>query len=149
MNEPIISPWILYLIEVLNNFSWMAWIVLVVSLIATYIFLCCFKEFERNLIDYEYRDKHYTADFSKEIYNMSKNKKLYKRLTILGLLIAVFSFLSLVFLPSEETCYKMLVADQLTYENVDKLGDSAKDTVDYIFDKIEEVQNGSTESEGK
>lgn len=69
----------------------------------------------------------------------------FKRVLILFMIFAVITAL----IPSKQTMYTMLVTDQLTYENIDKLGDSAKDSVDYIFDKIEEVQNGSTESEGK
>ena len=38
--------------------------------------------------------------------------------------------------PSEETMYKMLVAQYVTYENVDKATESIKEGVDYIFKKL-------------
>lgn len=38
--------------------------------------------------------------------------------------------------PSEETMYKMLVAQYVTYENVDKVTESIKEGVDYIFKKL-------------
>lgn len=42
-----------------------------------------------------------------------------------------------VVIPSEETMYKMLVAQYVTYENVDKATESIKEGVDYIFKKLD------------
>ena len=43
-----------------------------------------------------------------------------------------------ILLPSKETCYKMMVASQITDTNIQKAEDVIKDSVDYIFEKINE-----------
>ena len=45
--------------------------------------------------------------------------------------------LLLVAIPGKETCYKMLVASQVTDENIEKVENVIKDSVDYIFEKLE------------
>ena len=61
---------------------------------------------------------------------------------------AIVLICSLVFnlvLPTEKTCYTMLVSSQLTEENIHNVGDNAKEVVDYIFEKIHEVQSTDEE----
>ena len=56
-------------------------------------------------------------------------------------IVILFSILLLVvipFIPSKETCYKMMVASQITDTNVQKAEDVIKNSVDYIFEKINE-----------
>lgn len=120
MSEPIISPWLVYLINVLMNFQGV-----------TILFLLfaggSFAAFGLVVIALM-GDDEYEKTFSNCL----------KGLKISGILFSVFLIISIL-IPSKETMYTMLVADQVTYENVDKLGEGAKETVDYIFDKIEEV----------
>ncbi len=42
----------------------------------------------------------------------------------------------MIFIPSQETMYKMLVTNYVTYENAEIATDAIKDSVDYIFDKL-------------
>ena len=49
----------------------------------------------------------------------------------------VISILGLTFIPTKETMYKMLVANFVTYENVETATDAIKDSVDYIFEKLD------------
>lgn len=135
MSEPIISPWIFYLINVFVNLQGAMMIIIIFSGIG----IIAFGVFTIIAACNDDEDE----DEEEEIFHMFL--KWLKRSTIIFLI----SLTILLLIPSKETMYTMLVADQVTYENVDALGDSAKDTVDYIFDKIEEVQNGSTESEGE
>ena len=61
-------------------------------------------------------------------------RKLFSRLmigTIISLLITSFA-------PSKETCTEMMVASLITKENVETTIEVAKDTVDYIIEKVEE-----------
>ena len=39
-------------------------------------------------------------------------------------------------IPSQKTMYTMLVANFVTYENVETATESIKDSVDYIFEKL-------------
>ena len=48
-----------------------------------------------------------------------------------------------VIIPNDRTIYKMLIAKNVTYENLDKASEVIKDSVDYIFDKV----NGKEEGE--
>ena len=41
--------------------------------------------------------------------------------------------------PSKDTIYAMIAFNALTEENVKKIGNTGKDVVDYVFDKIEEI----------
>lgn len=50
----------------------------------------------------------------------------------------MITLIAFTFLPSEETCYKMMISAQVTEENINKAEDVIKDSVDYIFEKINE-----------
>lgn len=122
MSELIISPKILYLINLLSNLDGIGLLCIILCGVSVVI-LGIFSIF--SIIDED--------DYAVHIIIVS----WFKRVLILFMIFVVMTAL----IPSKQTMYTMLVADQLTYENVDKLSDSAKDAVDYIFDKIEEVQN--------
>lgn len=132
MSEPIISPKILYLINLLSNLDGIVLLCIILCGIAVVI-LGLFSIF--SIVDEDEAEDDYAVHITIVSW--------FKRVLILFMIFVVMTAL----IPSKQTMYTMLVADQLTYENVDKLSDSAKDTVDYIFDKIEEVQNESTDSE--
>ncbi|MFR7590240.1 MAG: hypothetical protein ACLUVC_02260 [Longibaculum sp.] len=55
---------------------------------------------------------------------------------ICGIVLTICT-LFIIFIPSKETMYAMLIADNVTYENVDYATNAIKDGVDYIFEKIE------------
>lgn len=130
MSEPIISPWLIYLIEASSTIKTVLFGLFIVFCVATLVhFLISIEEIDLDLSD---------TDLAR-----------HKKAAIRWVVIAIITALIAAFVPTKETCYKLLIANYTTYENVDKLGDGAKDTVDYVFDKIEEVQNGSTESEGE
>ena len=128
MGNPIINPWLIYGIELTNNL-----LVLVGIAMIVFALLALF------LISYSLGEINSNAS--------NENKKKAKKYAIICIILSILNIIIFAATPSKETCYKMLVANYATYENVDKLGENAKDTVDYIFDKIEEVQNESTNSE--
>ena len=41
-------------------------------------------------------------------------------------------------IPTSNTCYQMIVASQITDTNIQKVEDVIKNSVDYIFEKINE-----------
>ena len=59
--------------------------------------------------------------------------KTIKKIVVAGVLLMTFDML----LPSKKTCYQMMIASQVTEENVKKAEDVIKDSVDYIFEKID------------
>ena len=117
----IINPWIFYLIDVLSSLKGITLTAIVITLfgsigLGTYIVVCqscyCYGEEDRHLIT-------------------KLTKILKKVLIVLCIITGVYTVT-----PSEETMYKMLVAQNVTYENVDKATEAIKDGVDYIFKKL-------------
>lgn len=56
-----------------------------------------------------------------------------------AILSMVVSMLLIVFIPSKETILTMLVADMITYENIELTKDSAMALVDYIVEQIKTI----------
>lgn len=60
-------------------------------------------------------------------------------------IVFIISSISAALIPSKETIYTIAVADQLTPDNIDQIGKSSEDVVDYIVDKIDQIVNDSDE----
>lgn len=117
----IINPWIFYLIDVLSSLKGISLTVIVLTilgLIATGLVTVIAK-----------CDSFYDDDTARFV---TLSIKLLKKL----LIVLCISFGVYTVTPSEETMYKMLVAQNVTYENVDKATEAIKDGVDYIFKKL-------------
>jgi hypothetical protein len=61
-------------------------------------------------------------------------KKRLKLFFIFGLITVMIS----IFLPDKETCIEMMVASQITHENVEATKEEVYEIIDYITDKIKE-----------
>ena len=109
---PIISPWLFYLVDVMDNLKFEC-------LFIPMLFLLYMLSIA------------YTKE---EDINEEKIVKIVKKLIICSAL--VFTVES--FLPSKKTCYQMMIASQVTEENIKKAEDTIKSSVDYIFEKINE-----------
>lgn len=46
----------------------------------------------------------------------------------------------LVFMPSEDTIYKMMIASQVTTENIGTAKETIQDVADYIVDAVKEIK---------
>jgi hypothetical protein len=51
----------------------------------------------------------------------------------------VIAFSIDIFVPSEKTVYKMMVANLATYENIDIAADTIEDAFDHVIDKLVEL----------
>lgn len=74
------------------------------------------------------------------------NKMLLKVFKACVITIAITSILA-VFTPSSETCEKMLISSVVTHENVESTKEDAKEFVDYLFEKIEELETNNIPKE--
>ncbi len=126
MNTPIINPWIIYLISLCGNMKTLSIIAICIMVMVVIIVGLCWAFEEYDCCDEE--DERAVRQY------FSKWLKIPTIVLICGL---VFSLV----LPTEKTCYTMLVSSQLTEENIHNVGDNAKEVVDYIFEKIQKVQS--------
>ena len=110
----IINPWWFYLVDVIGSFKIWCLVLLV---------FCVLGFGATMLLEYDE-----VLDESDEV----KVIKTLKKMVIVGALVITFD----MFLPTKETCYKMMVASQVTEENIQKAEDVIKNSVDYIFEKI-------------
>ena len=114
---PVISPWLFYVIDLLDKLRETAIIVfwiIVVTVLVVGLF---------SLLECEY--------WEDEI--IQKLKKALK----FSVIPIVISSVMYIAIPSKDVTYKMLVAKYVTYENIDKATDTIKDGVDYIFEKLD------------
>lgn len=118
-NEPIIRPLWLYLIDLLNKLNVLMFLVLVVTVGITIIAIAyCLSEWG-----------YFEDDEAKEI------KRVFKKVIVVILVVA----LVVVAIPTKETMYTMLIAEQITPANVQYVGESVEGCVDYMFDKVDDL----------
>lgn len=117
----IINPWIFYVIDVLSSLKGITLTAIVITLFGS-IGLGTYIVVYQSSYCYGEEDRHLIAKLT---------KILKKVLIVLCIITGVYTVT-----PSEETMYKMLVAQYVTYENVDKATETIKDGVDYIFKKL-------------
>ena len=117
IDMPIVSPWVFYLINLLSNISNLCFIL-------TFVLSLVFS----GLILYQWITR---LDLDDEIWESFI--KWCKRTAIT----LVISILGLTLIPTKETMYQMLVANYVTDKNIETAADVIKDSVDYIFEKIE------------
>lgn len=113
----VISPWLFYVIDLLDKLREVAiivfWIIVVTILITGFVALLEGEYWEDKIIQ--------------------KLKKALK----LSVIPIVISSVMYVTIPSKDVMYKMLVSKYVTYENIDKATNTIKDGVDYIFEKLD------------
>lgn len=65
-----------------------------------------------------------------------KEKQSYFRYLKLVLKVIIPCVIITIFTPCSDTIYKMIVADNVTPHNIEVIGDTIEDSIDYIFEKI-------------
>ena len=119
--EPIISPWLIWLLGVLNALKLVSiifFIIGVLSLIIIISILLAIREdLETTII------------------------KLFNK-TIKALIIFTsISMLSVLFVPDKGIAEKMIISNYITEDNINTVSENTKEAIDYIFDKIEGLTN--------
>lgn len=115
---PIINPWLFYLVDVIGNFKSACFVLILLIVIGFGT---------TTLIEIGETADELELDEAKVI-------KTLKKMAIVVVLLVTFN----MFLPSKKTCYQMMIASQVTDNNIQKAEDVIKDSVDYIFEKINE-----------
>ena len=111
MNAPLFNPIWFYFIELFDRFS----IVFIV------IGLFAVISGGATIFFYKLEDEYIP--------------KCTKKIIITGAIVALIGGI----MPSEETCYKMIVASYVTPANIESVRGEAIDLVDYIIEKVDEL----------
>ena len=130
--KPIISPWSIYFADVLPSLGHVG---LALAIVATAAFIILLILWGVILTEY---------DFTKDT-NALYHKLVFK----ICLPIMLAGYLISILTPSKKTIYTMMVVNQITPHNIEILGDSAKDVVDYITDEIKELTKEEKTEEDK
>ena len=145
--EPIINPWIVYVINLFNNVYPVLLIMIAALAIALIVYMAYFMTVKDDMIEYEdlYKKSQLcNYKFTEEAFNKYLEKcnlkinncvKIMKKIAVFFAIVIVL----LILLPSRETMYTMFTLHYVTEDNIKMVGDSAQDVVDYIFDKVEEI----------
>lgn len=116
--EPIINPLWFYLIDVVDNLSMVSIILLIISILAfAIISFCAVASFIDDTLE------------EKEKQICLKYLKMTLKVIIPCATIALFT-------PNSTTIYKMIIADNITPHNIEVVGNTIEDSIDYIFEKI-------------
>ena len=124
----IISPWWIYLIDLFYNLKGLLGVALfllggaAVALLIIWFF---------SSLDYE-QDEGPIVACKKYL------KKSVIWLCVSGLLFTV--------IPSKDTMYTMIVLDNVTTDNIQAIGKTGKDIIDYITNQIDKVVNNKEEN---
>ena len=113
MNDPIISPWLIYLIDTVEP---LINVIIVSAIVSISMFILLLTA---NAATYN----------DDKIEENSKKAKLFLK-------VGVICGLLLVFIPRPCTLYKMVVANYVTPANIQATGEFADKTMDKVIDKI-------------
>ena len=121
--KPIISPWLIYFAELADSIN-MAF--LFVTFIAFIIMAFAFIPYMDN-----------------------KKDETLKQCLKKSFIWFCISVAIVVMTPSKDTVYTMVVLDNVTTDNIQTIGKTGKDVVDYITDQIDKIVNEDDEKENK
>ena len=153
--EPIINPWIVYVINMIDNFGPVIWIVFLGLAIVFVIYVIYLINVKENISTYESKYKINCALDNKSMINELKHQlekycsqekyciKIMKKVAVCFAIVIML----LTLLPSRETMYAMFTLHYVTEDNIKMVGDSAQDVVDYIFNKVEEITDNNLDAE--
>lgn len=123
----IINPWWFYLISILSTVSILSVLYFLLSL-AAFIFIAVGFASEANS-----REERRNENGNDDAY------KWWKKAFKISTVTLVSSIMLLVFVPSEKTMDKMLIASVVTKQNVEAGADFTQDQISKLIDKISDA----------
>lgn len=125
--KPVINPWIMYVIGLVNNISFIFAVVIFFLLSAIIIVAATgFVKFVENYDNFdEFLEDNHTA------------VKWFKK----GCISLIIAGIVMILIPSEKTLYSMVVLENVTPNNIEIAGNTGKDVIDYLFDKIDQMND--------
>lgn len=122
--KPIISPWMIYFASRVDSLIILAVCILVCCVIVICIALMIFSEGD---IEYES-----ALNFIKKC-----------------VIAFIISIVVLVITPNTETIYTMMTVNEITPDNIQTIGKTGKNVIDYIIDQIDKIVNKDKDKENK
>ena len=113
----IISPWVFYWISVSDTLSRLMLFGVFVGL-SVLVFSCVYNDNGESIC--------------------GERKHMVRKV---GIFLTSLCLIGIVFLPSEDTCYKMLAADMFTQDNINSATEYVTDVIDYAVDKVKELNS--------
>lgn len=117
--KPIISPWLIYFAELADSIN------------VTFLFVAFIAFIVTAFVFIPYMD--------------NKKDETLKQCLRKSFIWFCISVAIVVITPSKDTVYTMLVLDNVTTENIQAIGKTGKDVVDYITDQVDKVVNDKEE----
>ena len=118
--KPIINPWFIYLAGACDKIreivGFLFWVGLIPCICISVIYFLSYLDDELVSL--------------RTVYSLAILKKFVTVTVVASILYGV--------IPTSNTCYQMMIASQITDNNIQKAEDVIKDSVDYIFEKINE-----------
>lgn len=137
MNTPIISPWFFYFAGIADGLGITLMVFGCMAILISIIVLCV---------------------------SVDENETDFVKKSIKGIIISIVIIILGIFCPSEDTCYKMMLAKFATPQNIqtiteyvgdtasdvsDSVSDAIKDTMDYSVDCIYDIRNNQKVGDDK
>ena len=128
MNEPIISPWIFYIMDVTGTIIPVVVSAAVISVITMLIMCSHINSLKENFTSRwnSEEDRNYIKQ------EIEKSNKAIIRLSF----VFILSILLVIFIPSEKTIIRMVITKNLTPARIEKAGELTEKTIDKIIEKI-------------
>ena len=121
-NAPIILPVFFYLLQVLDELKLVT--IIFFSLSVAIAFIIAIVEFYTFLDDEE-----------------SKIISLFSKWLKRSLVATIISLVLLVFLPTKKTIIAMVIAKNITPQNIENAQNVIKSSIDYVFEKINSLES--------
>lgn len=137
MNTPIISPWFFYFAGIADGLGITLMVFGCIAILISIIVLCV---------------------------SVDENETDFVKKSIKGIIISIVIIILGIFCPSENTCYKMMLAKFATPQNIqtiteyvgdtasdvsDSVSDAIKDIMDYSVDRIYDIRNNQKVGDDK
>lgn len=128
MNEPIISPWIFYIMDVARTIIPFLVLAAAISIIAILIITSHINSLEEKFTSRfnSEKDRNYIKQ------EIEKGNKAISRLSF----VLILSILFVIFIPSEEAIIRMVITKNLTPARIEKAGELTEKAIDKIIEKI-------------
>lgn len=123
MSEYIIDPKWFYLVDVIGDFEVALMFICGLSLVVLLVFV--------GVQAYVIDDTFSEEGKARETARLQRIMKLFA--------IPAVCILLVIFLPSEETMYEMMIAKYITHENISFSVEAVKSAVDYIVEALKAV----------